>query len=122
SNRPRRPPSFATVRSGRPGVNIARMADSDSGVRFPIARKLSIAFALLAAVPLVGLGAYVVDVDRTTLRVLTQHLQGAVGDSVAAVVDEELRGAEDGLESIGRILLDPTLDEASTTRLAQARI
>lgn len=91
-------------------------------VRFPIATKLSVAFALLAAIPLAGLGAYVVDVDRTTLRVLSQHLAGAVGDSVASVVDEELRGAEDGLEGIGRILVDTTLDEAETTRLAEARL
>jgi class 3 adenylate cyclase len=91
-------------------------------VRFPIASKLSLAFALLAALPLVGLGAYVVDLDRTTLRVLSQHLQGAVGDSVAGLVDDELRGAEDALEGIGRILLDATLDEASTTRLAEARL
>lgn len=91
-------------------------------VRFPIARKLSIAFALLAALPLVGVGVYVIDLDRTTLRVLSQHLQGAVGDSVAAAVDEELRGAEDGLEGIGRILLDTTLDEHATTRLAEARL
>lgn len=91
-------------------------------VRFPIATKLSIAFALLAAAPLVGLGVYVVDLDRTTLRVLSQHLQGAVGDSVAALVDDELRGAEDGLEGIGRVLLDATLDENETTRLAEARL
>lgn len=91
-------------------------------VRFPIVTKLSIAFAAIAALPLVGLGLYVVDVDRTTLRVLSQHLQGAVGDSVAMLVDDELRAAEDGLEGIGRILLDATLDENETTRLAEARL
>lgn len=95
---------------------------SPARVKFPIATKLSIAFALLAALPLAGLGAYVVDLDRTTLRVLSQHLQSAVGDSVAQLVDDELRGAEDGLEGIGRILLDDTLDEAETTRLAEARL
>jgi hypothetical protein len=95
---------------------------SPARVKFPLATKLSIAFALLAALPLVGLGAYVVDLDRTTLRVLSQHLQSAVGDSVAELVDDELRGAEDGLEGIGRILLDDTLDEAETTRLAEARL
>jgi adenylate cyclase len=91
-------------------------------VRFPIATKLSIAFALLAALPLVGVGAYVVDLDRTTLRVLSQHLQGAVGDAIAGLVDDELRSAEDALEGIGRILLDTTLDETETTRLAEARL
>jgi class 3 adenylate cyclase len=91
-------------------------------VRLPIAAKLSIAIALLAALSIVGLGAFVVDLDRTTLRVLSQHLQAAVGDDVATLVDAELRGAEDGLEAIGRILLDPALDENETTRLAEARL
>ncbi len=98
------------------------MSMSPPRVRFPIATKLSIAFAALAGLPLVGLGAYVVDVDRTTLRVLSQHLAGAVGDAVAMRVDDELRSAEDGLEEIGRVLLDETLDEHETTRLAEARL
>jgi class 3 adenylate cyclase len=93
-----------------------------TSVRFPLVRKLGLAMAAIAAVPLVGTGLYVVDVNRTAVRELTQHLTGLVADELARSIDGELVGVEDALEGIGRVLTDPHLDPEVTERLALARL
>jgi class 3 adenylate cyclase len=88
----------------------------------PLAVKLGAAFAVLGIAPLAATGLYVVDVNRTTLRILSQHLEGAVGDEVARAVTDDLRDAEDAIEGIGRVLVDASLDPHETERLAVARL
>lgn len=88
----------------------------------PLAVKLGVAFAVLGIAPLAATGLYVVDVNRTTLRIGAQHLEAAVGDEVARAVDADLREAEDAIEGIGRVLVDASLDPHETERVAVARL
>lgn len=98
------------------------MSAPESAVRVPLGRKLALAMALVAALPLVVTGLYVVDVNRTAVRELTQHLTGVVGDELARSLDTELITVEDALDGLGRVLTDETLDPDVTERLVLAGI
>jgi adenylate cyclase len=91
-------------------------------VRFPLAQKLALAFGLLSVIPLLATGLYVVDINRRVVRELQQHLQGAVSDELARGMGEQLIDAEDALDDIGRILVDPSLSPEVTERLALSRL
>lgn len=113
------PPTSAPPRSDPP------RPESDAAfpsVRFPLAQKLALSFALLSVIPLLATGLYVVDVNRRVVRELQQHLQGAVSDELARGIGEQLIDAEDALDDIGRILVDPTLSPELTERLALSRL
>lgn len=97
-------------------------AHAPLAARFPLARKLALACAALAALPLIGTGMWVLEVTRRTVLELTQHLQGAVSDELSRGIAEELLDAEDALDDVGRILTDTSLSAEVTERLALSRV
>ena len=79
---------------------------ASSGYSFSLRTKLVIAGVLGAAIPVIALGALVLDLDRRELERLAREYQIAVLDDVAGVLETEVSGTADALETVGRALVD----------------
>ena len=80
--------------------------------------KLSIMAALLAAVPLSGVGIALLRINEAPIRVAVGKLQIAVTDDIGNCIHGAFAEAHQGLDAIARTLTDLELDE--TTRVAIA--
>ncbi len=87
----------------------------------PFRVKLSVLGALLAVIPLLVVGWMLLDVNRNTVLTNAHELQLAVADDLAGAIDNGFTEAQDGLNTIGRVLTDATLpaDQTETLVLAQ---
>jgi len=91
-------------------------------LRLSFRTKLALFGALVAVLPLVASGAWMLARARTAVGTLSEEVWLAVTEDVARSVDASLSGAQDGLDSVGRVLLDERLDPESTERLALALV
>ncbi len=80
--------------------------------------RLLLLAALLAIVPLGVVGVRLIDVNATTVELLSRELQLAVVDDVARVIDRELAAAQDALNAVGRILTNDQMAEDQILTLA----
>lgn len=88
------------------------------GVRFPFRIKLALVTAMLAALPLVGVGLLVVDVNAREIETSSQALQLAVTEQLAARLDEHAERTERALASIAAALTDASLQPDARLALA----
>ena len=76
---------------------------------FPFRLKLTLAGGLLALVPLSVVGWLLLDVNADAVRTHAREHDLAVTDDVARTVATSFVAAQDHLDAIGRVLVDPTL-------------
>ncbi|MBO6938522.1 MAG: HAMP domain-containing protein [Deltaproteobacteria bacterium] len=84
----------------------------------PFRWKLALGGSLLAIVPLSVAGWLLVDINASAVELSARELQLAVADDLARTVEESEREVHEGLEAIGRVLIEPALDGETTERLA----
>jgi class 3 adenylate cyclase len=108
------------VTEAEPGASAPR-------VRVSLRAKLALLTAILAVVPLAGVGLALVDVNASAVEVSSRELQIAVLEDVARTIESDLAVAQDGLEGVGgaltsqdhadadRLMLAMTLVESNTT-------
>jgi adenylate cyclase len=82
-----------------------------NNVRFPLRAKLALLALGLTAVPLPSLGVVLVGLADAAIERELQELHLAVVDDLGASVTRDLDDAEDGLETVGRLLFDASLTE-----------
>ncbi|MEM1417158.1 MAG: adenylate/guanylate cyclase domain-containing protein [Myxococcota bacterium] len=83
----------------------------------PFRLKLSLVGAALALVPLAVVGALLLEVNADAVRRNARELQLAVADDVARTIDASFVDVQDGLDAVGRVLVDRALDPEATERL-----
>ncbi|MEO0325058.1 MAG: adenylate/guanylate cyclase domain-containing protein, partial [Myxococcota bacterium] len=83
----------------------------------PFRLKLSLVGALLTLVPLAVVGVLLLDVNADEVRTSAREIQLAVADDVARTIDASFVDVQDGLDAVGRVLLDRRLDGAATEGL-----
>ncbi len=93
-----------------------------SGPRVPLRLKLGGLAAALVLVPLPLVGFVLLDRAEGALEHEVRERSLAVADDVSASIERELASAVDGLDSVGRLLGDPTLPEDATIELAARSI
>ncbi|MEZ4250704.1 MAG: adenylate/guanylate cyclase domain-containing protein [Polyangiales bacterium] len=89
---------------------------------FPFRLKLTLAGGLLALVPLSVVGWLLLDVNADAVRTHAREHDLAVTDDVARTVATSFVAAQDHLDAIGRVLVDPTLASDATLELATALV
>ena len=77
----------------------------------PFRLKLFVFGGVLALAPVVVLGVGALSISRDGVKTLTRELQLAVASDLARTIDAQLGAAQDGLDLVGRTLLDPDLTE-----------
>ena len=78
--------------------------------RIPLRLKLGLLTTLLATAPLPVVGLVLVGVAQSALERETRELQLAVSDDVAGSLERQLAEAQDGLDTVGRLLTGDQLD------------
>jgi class 3 adenylate cyclase len=84
----------------------------------PFRTKLTILGALLAIVPLAVLGFVLLRKASDTVRTMTREYQLSVAGDLARTIESQLGDAENGLESVGRVLTNLELPESVAIELA----
>ncbi|MEM9073166.1 MAG: adenylate/guanylate cyclase domain-containing protein [Myxococcota bacterium] len=84
----------------------------------PFRLKLTVVGGLLALVPLAIVGVLLLDANAAAVRRDSRELQMAVADDVARTVEASFVDVQNGLDSIGRLLVDSSLSPEATERLA----
>ena len=97
------------------------MADSTRPA-FPLRLKLGLLAALLATTPLPVVGFVLIAVAQGAIEHQSRELQLAVADDVAAAIAAQLGAAEDGLDTVGRLLTDGDLPDAQAVAAAMRTV
>ncbi|MFW2389358.1 MAG: adenylate/guanylate cyclase domain-containing protein [Polyangiales bacterium] len=84
----------------------------------PFRTKLTILGALLTVVPLTALGVALMSKASETVRTMTREYQLSVAGDLARTIESELGDAENGLETVGRVLTNVDLPESVAVELA----
>ncbi len=84
----------------------------------PFRTKLTVLGALLTVVPLAALGLALMSKASETVRTMTREYQLSVAGDLGRTIESQLGDAENGLESVGRVLTDLELDEPVAIQLA----
>jgi len=89
---------------------------------FPLGWKLAMLTTVLATLPLAGVGAALISVNRETVVNLSREVQLSVLDDLSRTVDQELVEAQDALDMAGGLFADPTLDDERRLALLSAQV
>lgn len=94
-------------------------SDTATAVRFPLWVKLAL-FAVVLLMIAVGIVGFVaVDEADTRVRETRDELQTAILETIADGIEAELAQAQDGLDAVGRAMVDQSIDEESRLTLAK---
>ncbi|MGF1468735.1 MAG: adenylate/guanylate cyclase domain-containing protein [Sandaracinaceae bacterium] len=93
-----------------------------SRVPFPLRWKLGLLIALLATVPLIGVGVALIGVNRTAVENLSRGTQLLALDDLARTVDQEMVQAEDGLTTAASVFANPDLDDGARIEALRALV
>ncbi|GAB5544945.1 MAG: adenylate/guanylate cyclase domain-containing protein [Sandaracinaceae bacterium] len=85
---------------------------------FPLRMKLGLLAAVLATTPLPVVGFVLIGVAQGAIEHQSRELQLAVADDVAGAIAAQLDAAQDGLETVGRLLTSDDLPEAQAIAAA----
>lgn len=88
-------------------------------VRFPLRAKLALFAGLLLIAHIVGVGWMALRLTAGSVERAERALQIAIIESVATDVESELAQAHDGLDAIGRTVVDESLDVDARLTLAK---
>lgn len=97
----------ASARSGRSHDTLRDPVTAP----LPFRLKLLLFGGALALVPVLVLGWQTSKIIRDGVKTLTREFQVSVAADVARTIDEQFRASQDGLDLVGRTLLDPDLTE-----------
>lgn len=90
--------------------------------RFPFWAKLTLMSTVLVLIPTAVVGISVVRETTSGLETASRDLRIVVGHDVAGSIRTVLAGAEDSLDGVGQIVIDPTLDAEQTESVALALV
>jgi class 3 adenylate cyclase len=90
--------------------------------KLPFWLKLTLLSGAAVVLPMAVVGPRVISESVFGLETVSRDLRVAVARDVAGTIDGTLSGAEDGLDAVGRILTDPTLDPDVSVRLASLTV
>lgn len=100
--------------------NATPMASSTpTSVRFPLRVKLAVFAGVLLVAHIVAVGWAALQRTSNTLTVAQQELQIAILETVTRDIEAEFAQAHDGLDAIGRAVVDESLDIESRLSLAK---
>lgn len=97
-------------------------APPGSAVRFPLRVKLVVFAGLLLVAHIVGVGVAALSLTRTNVTDAQRSLQIAILEALSKGIEAELAQAHDGLDAVGRTLVDESLPEDSRVTLAKILI
>ena len=86
--------------------------------KLPFRAKLTFLAALLTVIPLSVVGFLVIRDATRTVEKLNREYRAQVVGNIQAMIEGELRAAQDGLDLVGRTITDATIDEAVVESLA----
>lgn len=98
----------------------ARTKRSSWGPRasIPFRVKLTVVGSLLALLPLLATGVYLLQISSTNIRRLSLDVQEAKSNDLARTLEAELTSAQNGLDAVAKVLTDTSLDENTAVELA----
>lgn len=91
-------------------------------VRFPLRAKLAAFAGLLLVAHIVAVGWAALRLTSETVIVAQRELQTAILETIMRDVEAELAQAHDGLDAIGRTIVDESLDEDARISLAKVLV
>jgi adenylate cyclase len=118
---PAREGAFSSRPDGDPlasSSSSVRRARTVERAKLPFRAKLTFLAALLTVIPLTVVGILVIRDATRTVEKLNREYRAQVVGNIQAMIEGELRAAQDGLDLVGRTITDPTIDEAVVESLA----
>lgn len=97
-------------------------APASGPVRFPLRAKLAAFAGLLLVAHIVAVGWAALRLTSATVIDAQRNLQTAILEAVTRDIEAELAQAHDGLDAIGRTIVDESLDEEARITLAKVLV
>ncbi len=89
-----------------------------SRASIPFRVKLTVVGSLLALVPLLATGVYLLQISSVNIRKLSLDVQEAKANDLAHMLEAELVSAQNGLDAVGKVLTDIDLEGPTAIELA----